>query len=133
MRDRLVELLYRAHHNASCVMNEGGSEEEILEEEARYLLKYGVILPPCKVGDTVYTNTAMQGWYYRTKDRPYTARIVFIGVNDSEEMGCGYINVLFEKNHNMMQFRLSDIGKTVFLTREEAEQALKGEHNAEIH
>jgi hypothetical protein len=100
---------------------------------ADHLLANGVVAPPCKVGDKVYTNLSMQGWYCRIKDRPYTARIVFIGVNDSEEMGCGYINVLFEKNHNMMQFRLSDIGNTVFLTREEAEQALKGEHHAEIH
>jgi hypothetical protein len=30
-------------------------------------------------------------------------------------------------------FNEDDIGKTVFLTREEAEQALRGEHHAEIH
>ena len=30
-------------------------------------------------------------------------------------------------------FAFEDFGKTVFLTREEAEQAPKGEHHAEIH
>jgi hypothetical protein len=80
---------------------------------------------PCAVGDTVYTNTAMQGWYYRDKDRPYSAKIVFIGLNNSEEMGGGLFNVEYEKDGNMLQFRFSDIGKTVFLTKEKAEKALK--------
>lgn len=41
-REKLEELLYRAHHNASSVMGCGGSEEEAIEEEARYLLANGV-------------------------------------------------------------------------------------------
>lgn len=139
MRDRLVKLLHDVECKGeeefgNCPERRHGRCRTVQKLEmcqigviADHLLANGVIVPLCKVGDAVYTNVSMQGWYYRTKDRPYTARIVFIGVNDSEEMGCGYINVLFEKNHNMMQFRFSDIGKTIFLTREEAEQALKGE------
>ena len=42
VREKLVELLYRAHHNASCVIGYGGSDEEALEEEARYLIARGV-------------------------------------------------------------------------------------------
>ena len=42
VREKLVELIYRAHHNASCVIDYGGSEWEALEEEARYLLANGV-------------------------------------------------------------------------------------------
>ena len=42
IREKLVELIYRAHHNARCVIGYGGSEEEALEEEARYLLANGV-------------------------------------------------------------------------------------------
>lgn len=42
IREKLVELIYRAHHNASCVIGYGGSEGEALEEEARYLLAHGV-------------------------------------------------------------------------------------------
>lgn len=41
-REKLEELLYRAHHNASCVMGYSGSEEKAIEEEARYLLANGV-------------------------------------------------------------------------------------------
>ena len=128
MRDRLIELILKCEKEndvLSCY-HERPKKIQAAEIIADSLLANGVIVPPCKVGDTVYTNTAMQGWYYREKDRPYKARIVFVGVNDSEEMGYGFINVMFDKDQNMLQFRISDIGKTVFLTREEAEQAVKG-------
>ena len=132
MRDRLIELLKEAHESwlryvDDCAFNQMALSFTFEQMFADHLLANGVIVLPCKVDDTVYTNLSMQGWYYRTKDRPYKARIVFIGVNSSEKMGCGYINVLFEKGHNMMQFELSEIGKSVFLTREEAERALRKE------
>lgn len=76
------------------------------------------------IGQTVYTNFAMRGWYLRDKDRPYQAKVVFIGLNDSEEMGGGFFNIAYEKLGCMMQFRFSDIGKSVFPTKEEAERAL---------
>lgn len=91
------------------------AEYEDLEEQER-LLKL-----PCAVGDTVYTNHSVQGWYFRRKDLPYKAEVVHIeisnGVND-------YINIDFGNGH-MLQFKFSDIGKTVFLTKSEAEQELK--------
>lgn len=98
MLDRLVELLYRAHHNASCVLYEGGSEEEILEEEARYLLKYGVIVPPCKVGDIIYALTYDRNDYMPLK---VTSRESLVRWMDEGQFG-----------HEL------------FITREEAEQAL---------
>lgn len=79
---------------------------------------------PCKVGDTVWTNCRMQGWYFRLKDAPYRTEVVFVGLNNSEEMGGGLFNVEYENHGHMMQFNFSDIGKTVFLTKEEAEQKL---------
>lgn len=90
------------------------AEYEDLEEQEK-LLKL-----PCAVGDTVYTNIAMQGWYFREKNRPYKAKVVFIGINE----GDNFINVDFEFGR-MLQFKFSDIGKIVFLTLPEAEQALK--------
>lgn len=83
------------------------------------------VVPPCDVGDVVWTNFSMSGWYFREKDRPYSAKVVFIGLNDSDDMAGGFINVSYEKNNGMMQFSFSDIGKTVFLTREAAEAALE--------
>ena len=79
---------------------------------------------PCNVGDTLYTNRRWQGDYMREKDAPYPIKVVFIGINNSEEMGGGLINVVNEKGR-MWQFSFNDIGKTVFLTREEAEKRLK--------
>lgn len=114
MLDRLVELLYRAHHNASCVLYEGGSEEEILEEEARYLLKYGVILPPCKVGDTVYMISP--------GGKIHENLVIGISVRGGESPILGFLC------SHALTFREDHIGKTVFRTREEAEQALKGDH-----
>lgn len=75
---------------------------------------------PCAVGDSVYTNTSMQGWYFRKKDRPYKAKVVFIGINGTGN----YINVDFG-NGRMLSFRFSDSGKNVFLDREEAKTALE--------
>lgn len=112
MRDRLVELLYRAHHNASCVMNEGGSEEEILEEEARYLLKYGVILPPCKVGDTV--------WFIQSRGKIIETTVEKIILKN----GGLYLKLLC---NSFYETTCRSIGKTIFFTRKEAELALKGE------
>lgn len=74
---------------------------------------------PCKVGDVVYTNMRASGWYKREKNKPYKANVAFIGINGKDN----FMNVVFE-NDNVLQFLLSDIGKTVFLTREEAEAAL---------
>ncbi len=85
-----------------------------LEEQER-LLKL-----PCAVGDTVYTNHSMQGWYFRKENRPYAAKVVFIGINGVDN----YMNVDFG-NGRMMQFKFSEILKNVFLTHEEAEAALK--------
>ena len=75
---------------------------------------------PCKVGDTVYTHVRAAGWYYREKNMPYRAKVCFIGLSGPKP----FINVVFE-NENVLQFEFSDIGKTVFLTREAAEKALK--------
>ena len=76
---------------------------------------------PVAIGQTVYTNFAMRGWYLRDKDRPYKAKVVFIGLNDSKEDGGGFFNISYEKLGCMMQFRFSDIGKGVFLAKEEAQ------------
>lgn len=93
---------------------DGVAEVNDLEENG-LLLKL-----PCNVGDVVYTNLSMHGWYFRKKDRPYKAKIVFIGINGSDN----FMNVEFEKGH-MLQFKFSQIGKTIFLTKNEAEEALQ--------
>lgn len=74
---------------------------------------------PCKPGDTVYTNFAVTGWYMRKEKMPYKAKVVFVGISEDP-----FFNVVYEEG-KMWQFKFSDIGKTVFLTEQEAKEALE--------
>lgn len=82
---------------------------------------------PCALGDTVWTNRVMSGTYLRLNDRPYPAKVVYIGLGICDDIGGGIFNVVFEKAKqlHMEQFDLSDIGRTVFLTHKEALDALE--------
>lgn len=74
-------------------------EYEVAEETGQ------IIVPPCKVGDMVYwfcMNGAMR-----------EAKVTGFGFNSSLKKGLDYC------------IPFTDLGKTVFLTKEEAEQALK--------
>ena len=96
------------------------SEYETAEEEGR------LVVLPCKVGQCVYTNFSMSGWYMRKDKRPYIGRIVFIGLNANDP----YFNIILGEG-KMLQFKFSEIGKRVFLAREEAEKALEEMENNE--
>lgn len=98
--------------------------EQTAEELADYLLANGVLVPPCKVGDTVYA---------------YSEDFLTILPYFVENMNVGYMDesrnyIVFEANCHAdetdelldeIDFCFDDIGKTVFFTREEAEAALK--------
>ena len=82
-----------------------------------YLLANGVIVPPCKVGDKIYKIT---------RNKVKECEVVFIGISADEK--CSYFNFVenyadgtFYKSYSMV---FDVIGKTVFLTKEEAEKAL---------
>lgn len=104
MRDKLIELLRQVNFDFSeeCVAcsEDGYKTMPSLEEFfADYLLSNNVIILPCKIGDTVYV------------------------------IGGKYRHGSVEKWINTGKFRFSDIdklGKTVFLSKEEAEKALGG-------
>ena len=92
------------------------------ERLADYLISNGVIVPPCKVGDTVYIiNRANkpQEMIFDSIDFRCTC------VNDTDCM-CG--SLCNDIGHNVCQYRFkndfSDISNTVFLTHEKAERAL---------
>ena len=125
MRDRLIELLLKCDKESdvlSCY-NERPKRIQAAEIIADYLLANGVIVPPCKVGDTVYIS-----------ENPYTflplrkvaeGEVVSIHLH---EHGL-FIRVLFDTKriNGCADYNLDwKLGKTVFLTKEEAEQAMKG-------
>jgi hypothetical protein len=101
MRDRLIELI-------SQVQYMGGLEGQL----ADHLLAEGVIVPPCKVGSIVYTISRkhLKKW-----------KVCFIGYNSQ---GKFKMHIATEKFTEMLEVWDYNIGKTVFLTRSEAEQAL---------
>lgn len=90
------------------------SKYETAKEDGR------LVMLPCKVGQCVYTNHSMSGWYMRKSERPYLGRVVFVGLNAEDP----YFNIILGEG-KMLQYKFSDIGTTVFLTKEEAEKALK--------
>jgi hypothetical protein len=112
MRDRLIEILKKS----------GASFENALPEEiADHLLAEGVIVPPCKVGQTVYvvndlTHGIAEGFVSKLEYNRYTTPQEWITVNANDSMFGWY-----EKKHRIDRV----FGKTVFLTREEAEKALE--------
>ena len=92
-------------------------DDEVVADIADHLLVNGVILPPCKVGDTVYwlkRDPETLGWCIRQSN---VASILID--NDTIRV---YISPI-------CWIVGTDIGKTVFLTREEAEKALREKEN----
>ena len=132
MTERLTEAWYDnmgqfdryAPKSPNIEINCGGDDfQDIIDKLAKYEIadKEGrLVVLPCKVGQCVYTNFSMSGWYMRKGKRPYIGRIVFIGLNADDP----YFNIILGEG-KMLQFKFSEIGKRVFLTREEAEKALK--------
>lgn len=110
MRDRLIELLNRKydHFCDQCGVNK---DSHYTENLADYLLANGVIVPPVKVGQSIY-RISING-----KEIYGDWRIIELIVYE-DEMG------FLDDSDNWIDFE--DIGKTVFLTKEEAEAALKG-------
>ena len=116
-RERLIELLMQGDIAAAkqgvfnCCMCK--REAEIL---ADHLLENGVIVPPVKAGDTIYEiHERRKGgeWVKIISERFVHGVEIYAG-------GC-----MIARCGSTISVFLSDIGKTVFLTREEAEKALK--------
>lgn len=107
-RERLINLLEQEKAFSRYI-----TDDERREQLADYLLENGVIVLPCKVGDTVY------------KFCPYCiicARLHTDPKFCGELKECGTLGIEeieFEYNH------IPEIGKTIFTTRAEAEKALK--------
>lgn len=97
MKDRLIDLILSAD------MSLFGTDKPFAEVYADYLIANGTILPPCKVGDTVYQVDTVRIYESKIKSVVYDTN-----------------NIAFDKRA---------IGKTVFLTKEAAEEALKEREN----
>ena len=87
---------------------------------ADYLLEHGIIVLPCKVGDTVWWVTEIVDENCGEKPDILLGEIASFSVQKEGLWAfCRYVGGL------TFWHLVSDFGKTVFLTREEAERALK--------
>ena len=132
-RERLIELLMQGDIAAAkqgvfnCCMCK--REAEIL---ADYLLSNGVIVPLVKMGDIVYIDNAPHNVVHITIEED---GISYCAKYYCDEYECckecpfakeiSFGEVIMCEGNEYHEFTASDIGKTVFLTREEAEKALK--------
>ena len=102
-RERLVELLKEV---VAIQRSSLGPDDPSYEAVAAYLLVNGVTVLPLKVGDTIYRRGDPIKKIYEWEVEHieiYADEIVFIDDSDNK-------------------FNISDIGKTVFLSREDAEK-----------
>ena len=109
-RDRLIKLIY----DAKCVetwdyYNDEPMQPCPIEKLADYLLANDVIASPLKLGDKIY--------------RIFGNKIVKIEVSDIEIEFRNFFKKKYRYNYNA--FTNEDFGKTVFLTKEQAEEKLK--------
>ena len=100
-RERLIRLMQEASQSKSDYAGNIG-----LGQIADYLLEHGVIVLPCKVGDTIYQIDGVRIYASTIYEITYTEnKVIFVTEN-----------VVFDERA---------INNSIFLTREEAEKALK--------
>ena len=114
-RDRLVKLIQNSVDG--CASYWAG----LIADE---LIANGVIVPPCKVGDTIYYFCKTFGAVL-----PYFVETLNIGYLDKDKLCYQYEANCYNDEENELidsiDFEPDDIGKTVFLTKEQAEQKLR--------
>ena len=120
MRERLIKmcenliLSCKSSLCADCEHNKIDYPDCMSAHFADYLLDNGVIVPPCKVGDKVYVIF---------KNEIYKATVFSMKIETEDDHYLTLIKVnVFDK---ISMFKVFIFGKTVFLTREEAEKALQ--------
>jgi hypothetical protein len=127
MRDRLIELIEKADETVM-----GFSIDGDVSRLADHLLDEGVIVPPCKVGDIVYAPHWHWGTYIKGDIMPYQITNITITQNKKGEWTKKYRAMEVENGKTrdwQLNFEFTELGKTVFLTREKAEKALERSEN----
>ena len=111
-RERLIELLNKAPKSLRY------------EDLPDYLLANGLIVPPCKVGDTVYK--VIPKCTARMEDCPYMGGYGTPRCGKADEHCKAYIEEIA-----FVYALIDNIGVDVFVTKEEAEKAIrKINHNS---
>ena len=122
-RKRLIDLLDYQEHCRFCDMCRECPEMRAasLNALADHLIANGVIVPPCNVGDTVYvlTHDAPTGI-----EKSRVKRMLLQKLQDGTTIKIIVPCVFDDWGNAVREVYPEDFGKTVFLTKEEAEKAL---------
>lgn len=113
-RDRLIELKRKAINYAQEKADERGGLV-CIDDEVDYLLANGVIVPPCKVGDTVHVVSQGQGICMRWD--VYEGKVVDIHLNRKNKL-----TIRVENGEKFFGYYEPCF---IHKTKEEAERALK--------
>lgn len=120
MKDKLIELLTNTPPTRlKAVGRMVGKTYTTASRVADHLLANGVIVPPCKVDGTVY--------YLTTEDTATELNVTDIFCGTVQGVGFDGTNIWVSAKYTNGLFyyhKSTDFGKTVFLSREEAEKAL---------
>ena len=110
MRERLIELIQNFTQvcDKSCEGLAKSCYRCTIEQFADYLIENGVVVLQCKIGDIVYQTDGI---------RIYELEVFDVSIRKNKPY--------YETES--IDFDEDAIGKTVFLCREDAEKALKGE------
>lgn len=108
MRDRLIEIIRKSH----CVdvwdyWNDELKQPNPIETLADHLIKNGVVVPPCKLGDKIYQTDGIRIYESTISEITFTA----------QKMICVTENIAFDE---------TAIGKSIFLDKKEVQAKLKG-------
>ena len=124
-RERLIELIRNAP-KTDTVYGDIRLKDPVptLQTIADHCLSNGVIVPPCKVGQWVYVP-----WHWEGQQAVAMVKVEEIKFYDSQMHYMFYIDMESDDDAFNLAFggwKIGDsVGKTVFLTKEEAEKALK--------
>lgn len=119
-RERLIGLL-----NATFDVQDALEGFITAQHTADHLLANGVIVPPCKVGDTIYRIVEMgTRIHYKQVGRFEIGHTRGYKIVPCTENIKRFIRSCAVTKNNFFDV-CENIGETVFLTKEEAEQALK--------
>lgn len=130
MREKLAELIADArseYYDYSDELHEKGMSVPESSEEyiADYLIANGVVVLPCKIGDVVY---ALWSVPTEAKHIIYCAEVKKISQYKKNCRLTTFFEIEpIEFRGRIKEYQIDDFGKTVFLNREDAERALKGE------
>ena len=126
MRDRLIELIDEKQVYGIDIHQPESHNTYLLDNDelADHLLEKGVIVPPLWVGQTVYHyNHHLGGVFAYLIDNIGIGSLGKSGIYWGFEANCHDEET--DELLDELDFDLDYIGKTVFLTREEADKALE--------